>query len=128
MSACRSRCRKGRRRQSRRRWSSAPCQVFEGDLGLPLEDPVYVVAPALERHVPLAHVADTPGVLEKGRGHQGDVAQCHAAEVRDHGPAGRTSDIHIGLDRGQVGLGQRLEFLEIVVDVQVIVVEVMSGG
>ena len=102
-----------------------PCQVFQGDLGLMLEDPLYVVATALERHIPLANVTDSPGVLEKRRGHQGDIAQCGAAEACDHGPAGRTSEIHIGLDRGQVGLVQRLEFLEVVLDVQVLVAEVM---
>ena len=102
-----------------------PYQVPQRDLGLTLEDPVDVIPPALERHVPLADVANSLGILEERCGHQGDVAQRRAAEVRDHGPSGGTRGVHVDLDRGQVGIGHRLKLLQVVRDVQVVVVEVL---
>ena len=79
----------------------------------------------MSRHVPLADVADALRVLEERRGHQRDVAERRAAEVGDHGAAGRAGGVDVGLDRRQVGFGDRPELLEVVLDVQLVVVEVL---
>ena len=46
---------------------------------------MHVIAALDEGDVPLADVADALGVLEKGGGHEGDVAEAGAADTADDG-------------------------------------------
>ena len=63
-------------------------EVGQAEVALALEYLVDIVAADGGADVPLGYVADTLGVLEPGRGHEGDVAKGGAAKVGEDGLVG----------------------------------------
>jgi len=63
-------------------------------------------------------------MLQPGGRHQGDIAKRRAAEVRQNCPVGLfVEPLRFALEMRQLGVGDRAEFLQVVLDVQVIVVD-----
>ncbi len=88
------------------------------------EQLVDVVEPGDGAHVPFGDVADALRVSQPGGGHQGDVAEGRAAEIGHDRPiALLPQPLGLGGEMFEQGIGDRAEFLEVVLDVELFVVD-----
>jgi len=101
-----------------------PRQVFQRDLALALENGVDEIAAGCRADIPLLDVADALGILQPWSGHEGDVAEARAAEVRQNRLVGALVQLFgPPLEIGQLALSNRAEFLQVILEAQVLVVQ-----
>ena len=88
---------------------------------MPFEDLVYVPLPADEGDIPFLDVPDALGVLQPGRGNQGDVPEACAAEIGDDGQIGIAVQVlRLSAEVLQLLIAEGAELLQVILHPQLV--------
>ncbi len=99
-------------------------QIAQGDLTLSLKDLPHVFLPGHSTHIPFFDIPDALGILQLRSRHKGDIAKAGTAEAADNGFVCLVvQPLHLGLEVLQLPIGDRLELLNIVLWVELVIID-----